>query len=55
MDKIKKFYNEHKELCYLLFLVLGCILFIFSNIGIYPLIDIDETRYVNMGRYMYLT
>ena len=55
MDKIKKFYNEHKELCYLLFLAWCCIMFIFSNIGIYPLIDIDETRYVNMSRYMYLT
>ena len=43
------------EPCYILLLVLGCILFIFSNIGIYPLIDIDETRYVNMSKYMYLT
>ena len=40
---------------YALILFLGCILFIFSNIGIYPLIDIDETRYVNMSKYMYLT
>lgn len=55
MDKLKVFYDEHRELCYLLLLLLGCILFIFSNIGIYPLIDIDETRYVNMSRYMYLT
>ncbi len=43
------------EPCYILVLILGCILFIFSNIGIYPLIDIDETRYVNMSKYMYLT
>ena len=43
------------EPCYILLLILGCILFIFSNIGIYPLIDIDETRYVNMSKYMYLT
>lgn len=55
MDKLKLFYDKHRELCYLLLLALGCILFIFSNIGIYPLIDIDETRYVNMSRYMYLT
>ena len=40
---------------YLLFLIIGCVLFIFSNIGLYPLIDIDETRYVNMSRYMNLT
>lgn len=36
-------------------LFVGCILFIFANIGLYPLIDIDETRYVNMSKYMYFT
>ena len=40
---------------YILLLALGCILFIFLNIGLYPLIDIDETRYVNMSKFMYLT
>ncbi len=54
MEKFKLYYKEHKELFYLGFLVLGCILFIFANIGIYPLIDIDETRYVNMSKYMFL-
>ena len=54
MEKLKTLYKNHKELFYLGFLLLGCILFIFANIGLYPLIDIDETRYVNMSKYMFL-
>ncbi len=54
MEKLKLYYKNHKELFCLSFLLLGCILFIFANIGLYPLIDIDETRYVNMSKYMFL-
>lgn len=54
-EKIKSFFNNHQELCYILMLLILCILFIFANIGLYPLIDIDETRYVNMSKYMFLT
>ncbi len=47
--------DKKTELRYIFLLLLGCILFIFSNISLYPLIDIDETRYVNISKYMYLT
>ena len=43
-----------KKYCWEFSLALLCILFIFSNIGLYPLIDIDETRYVNMSKFMFL-
>ncbi len=54
-NAVKKIVKKELEPYFLLFLLIGCILFIFSNIGLYPLIDIDETRYVNMSKYMYLT
>lgn len=55
MEKIREFYNKHKDLCLVCILFLSCLIFIFGNIGLYPLIDIDETRYVNMSKFMYLT
>lgn len=55
MEKIKSFYEQHKELCTITGL---CILFyfiFFHNIGNYALMDTDETRYVAMARDMFNT
>ena len=57
---MEQFYSKIKALCQkystfinIIVLALFCYLFLFHNLGIYPLIDVDETRYVNMSRDMF--
>ena len=50
---IKTFCQKHSNILNVIILALFCYLFLFHNLGIYPLIDIDETRYVNMSRDMF--
>lgn len=47
-----KFIQKHPEICSLLLLALLCGLFLFMGINMYPLIDVDETRYAVMSRDM---
>ncbi len=48
-------FKNYPSKYYTTIIFICCILFIFSNIALYSLIDIDETRYVNMSKYMYLS
>ncbi len=50
---IKTFCQKHSNILNVVILALFCYLFLFQNLGVYPLIDIDETRYVNMSRDMF--
>lgn len=52
-QKIKMFCTKHSSGLNIIILGLFCYLFLFHNLGLYPLIDIDETRYVNMSRDMF--
>jgi len=51
---IKSFISKHANIFCILSLLLFCYLFLFLNLGSYRLIDIDETRYVNIARAMFL-
>lgn len=52
-QKFRVFFTKHSNILNVLILGLFCYLFLFHNLGMYPLIDIDETRYVNMSRDMF--
>ena len=52
-QKLKTVCQKHSNILNVIILALFCYLFLFHNLGFYPLIDIDETRYVNMSRDMY--
>lgn len=51
--KIKTLCQKYSTLLNIIILALFCYLFLFHNLGVYPLIDVDETRYVNMSRDMF--
>ena len=51
--KIKDFISKHANIFCILVLLLFGYLFLFLNLGNYRLIDIDETRYVNIARAMF--
>ncbi len=50
----KDFISKHANIFCILSLILFCYLFLFLNLGAYRLIDIDETRYVNIAGKMFL-
>lgn len=52
-QKIKDICRKHSNILNVIILALFCYLFLFHNLGYYPLVDIDETRYVNMSRDMF--
>ena len=52
-QKLKTICQKHSSILNVIILALFCYLFLFHNLGFYPLIDIDETRYVNMSRDMF--
>ncbi len=52
---LKDFVKKHIELFTLGALFLLCYFLFFYNIGNYPLMDVDETRYVSMARDMFNT
>jgi len=52
-SNIKEFTSRHAELLTVLLLLFCCIVLFFVNIGIYALMDVDETRYVSMAREMF--
>lgn len=48
--KCNDFINTHPEVFCLSLLAVACLLFLFFGLGLYPLIDVDETRYAVMSR-----
>lgn len=48
----KNFISKHANIFCILSLILFCYLFLFLNLGHYRLLDVDETRYVNIARAM---
>lgn len=53
MDKIKDFINKHQDLSVIAGLLVLFYFIFFHNIGNYPLMDVDETRYVGIAREMF--
>jgi len=53
LDNTKDFILKYGNAFCIISLVLFCYLFLFLNLGSYRLIDIDETRYVNIARAMF--
>lgn len=49
-EKIMGFINTHPELFCLSLLALACCVFLFWGLNLYPLMDVDETRYAVMSR-----
>ena len=50
MEKFFDFIKKHGDLFTFLGLLIVCYFIFFFNIGNYPLMDVDETRYVSMAR-----
>ncbi len=55
MQNIKNFVKDHSELFTILGLFLVFYFLFFHNLGNYALMDVDETRYAIMSRYMFNT
>lgn len=53
MEKFFDFIKKHGDLFTFLVLLIVCYFIFFFNIGNYPLMDVDETRYVSMARDMF--
>lgn len=53
MEKFFDFIKKHSDLFTFLGLLIVCYFIFFFNIGNYPLMDVDETRYVSMARDMF--
>lgn len=49
-NKFLDFTNAHPEIFCLGLLAIACLLFLFCGLGLYPLLDVDETRYAVMSR-----
>lgn len=52
MEKIKTYISKHANIFCILSLIFFCYLFLFHGLWMYPLIDVDETRYVQMAKEM---
>lgn len=52
---ILDFIKKHTDTVSIIFLFLICYFLFFYNMGTYPLIDVDETRYVSIARDMFHT
>lgn len=52
-ESFKAFCSKNSELLCILILGFFSYLFLFFNLGAYPLIDVDETRYVQIAREMF--
>ncbi len=55
LKAMKDFITKHANIFCILALLLFGYLFLFLNLGNYRLIDIDETRYVNIARAMFFS
>jgi len=53
LKKAKDFITKHANIFCILSLLLFGYLFLFLNLGSYRLLDVDETRYVNIARAMF--
>lgn len=52
---MEDFLKRYKGILSFLILLVVCIIVYFCGIGSYPLMDVDETRYVSMARDMFLS
>ena len=50
---LKKKFNTNGNFFFILGLILLCWFFYFNGLGDYKLIDIDETRYINIAQNMF--
>jgi 4-amino-4-deoxy-L-arabinose transferase-like glycosyltransferase len=48
-EKVKDFVSKHQSLLGFLTLLVFCYVMLFMRLGFYPLIDVDETRYVGIS------
>lgn len=55
MERILDFVKKHKEAFGVAAILIACYFLYFFSMGHYPLIDVDETRYVTMSRDMFHT
>ena len=53
MNKFKIYIEKHPDVFSILLLAILCGIFLFWGLNFYPLIDVDETRYVAMARDMF--
>lgn len=53
IEQLKGFCTKHAEILNVLVLAAFCYVFLFAGLGAYPLIDVDETRYVQIAREMF--
>ncbi len=49
---LKEFYEKHRNALFVLSVVIVTYFLYFHNLGNFKLLDVDETRYVDMSRYM---
>ena len=50
---MKEFVLKHKKIFFIMMIIVGVYLLYFHNIWMYKLLDVDETRYVNMSSTMF--
>lgn len=55
MEKLKNICFKYSEIFYLIILGIFCYLFLFLGLGDYPLIDMDETRYIDISKEMFMS
>ena len=53
IEQVKEFFVKYAEIFNVLALGMFCYIFLFAGLGSYPLIDTDETRYVQIAREMF--
>ncbi|MDO5305490.1 MAG: phospholipid carrier-dependent glycosyltransferase, partial [bacterium] len=49
---LKEFYEKHRNALFVISVVIVTYFLYFHNLGNFKLLDVDETRYVDMSRYM---
>jgi len=53
IEQVREFCVKYAEILNVLVLAIFCYVFLFAGLGAYPLIDVDETRYVQIAREMF--
>ena len=52
---MKEFVKKYSNVFAIFILFIVCVLVYFWGIGAYPLMDVDETRYVSIAKHMFLS
>ena len=55
MEVMKEFVKKYSNVFAIFILFIVCVLVYFWGIGAYPLMDVDETRYVSIAKHMFLS